>query len=106
MFYLWVFLFCFPHSCFHFVCIFFVEKDNVDFGISEDGVVFIGVASDVSNGATNVMFNGVVDVVSNGVVGIYVHLGVHDFFVGVTSGSPSNILIGVPYNSYNVYTKF
>jgi len=85
----------------------FVEEDNVDFGIGEDGVVFIVVAGDMFDGVVNVMFNGVADVVSNGVVGIYVHLGIHDFFVGVTFGSPSsNILIGVPYSSYNVYTKF
>jgi hypothetical protein len=84
----------------------FVEEYNVDFGIGEVGVVFIGVAGDVSNGATNVMFNGVADVMFNGVVGIYVHLGVHDSFVGVTSRSPFDILIGVPYSSYNVYMKF
>jgi hypothetical protein len=69
--------------------------------------VSIGVASDVSNGVASAMFNGVANVVFNGVVGIYVHLGVHDSFVGVTFGSlSSDILIGVPYSSYNVYTKF
>jgi hypothetical protein len=36
MFYLWVFLFFFPHSCFHLYAIF--VEDNVDFGIVEDGV--------------------------------------------------------------------
>jgi len=84
---------------------FFVEEDNVDFGIGEVGVVSTSVASDVSNGAANVMFNGAIDVVFNGAVGIYVHLGVHDSFVGVTSKSPFDILIGVPYYSYNVYMK-
>jgi hypothetical protein len=86
---------------------FFVEKDNVDFGIGEVGVVSTSVIGDVSDGAANVMFNGAADVVFNGVIGIYVHLGVHDSFVGVTFGSPSfDILIGVPYSNYNVYTKF
>ncbi len=58
------------------------------------------------DGVANVMFNGADDVVFNGAIGIYVHLGVHDSFVGVTSGSPFDILIGVPYSSYNVYMKF
>jgi hypothetical protein len=69
--------------------------------------VSIGVASDVPDGVASAMFNGVANIVSNGVVGIYVHLGVHDSFVGVTSESfSSNILIGVFYSSYNIYTKF
>jgi hypothetical protein len=52
------------------------------------------------------VFDGVVSVVSNCVVGVYVHLGVHDFFVGVTFGSLSNILIKIPFFNSNVFMAF
>jgi hypothetical protein len=60
----------------------------------------------MSNGTIGVVFDGVVSVVSNCVMGVYVHLGVHDSFVGVAFGSISDILIRVPFSNFNVFMAF
>ncbi len=66
----------------------------------------LGLRHVVSDGAIGVVFDGVVSVVSNCVVGVYVHLGVHDSFVGVAFGSLSNILTRVPFSNFNVFMAF
>jgi hypothetical protein len=62
-----------------------VKEDNVDFGISEVGVVCDGIDG----------------VVFDGAMGVYVHHGVCDSFVGIASKSPSDILTTIPFHSFN-----
>jgi hypothetical protein len=70
----------------------FVKEDNVDFGVSEVGMVCDGVVGVVFDG----VFDDVVGAMFDGAMGVYVHHGVCDSFVRVASRSPFHILIGVP----------
>ncbi len=68
------------------------------------GVMFDRAISVMFDGAIGVMFDGVASVLFNGVMGVYIHLGVHDFFVGVASRSPSfEIFIKVFFLALSFY---
>lgn len=79
----------------------FVKEDNIDFGVSEVGVVCDGVVGVVFDGTFDGVFDGVVGAMFDGVMGVYVHHGVCDSFVGIASRSPFHILTGVLSPSSN-----
>ncbi len=60
---------------FSFCMLVFVEKNNVDFGVGEAGVVSDGALDAMYDGIVSVVFDGVASVVFDDALGIYVHLG-------------------------------